>query len=103
MILDLAAPHAGGVRINGRRYRDLAWPLREVGALLEAGACHPGRTARAHLLALAADNAISSSRVDAVLAIVGLADVAGRRVGKFSRHRSDGRWEGCTGFLGSLS
>src|SRR6266542_1447992 len=84
LILGLAAPDAGGVRIDGRRYRDLAWPLREVGALLEGGVYHPGRTARAHLLALAASNGIRRSRVDEVLGIVGLTDVAGRRVGKFS-------------------
>jgi ABC-2 type transport system ATP-binding protein len=84
MILDLDAPDAGRVRIGGRRYRDLSWPMREVGALLEAKAFHPGRTANAHLAALAASNSILRSRVDEVLGMVGLSDVAGRRAGTFS-------------------
>src|SRR5690349_14893896 len=84
MILDLDAPDAGRVRIGGRRYRELPWPLREVGALLEAKAFHPGRTAHAHLAALAASNGIARSRVDEVLAMVGLSDVGGRRAGTFS-------------------
>jgi ABC-2 type transport system ATP-binding protein len=84
LILDLDAPDAGQVRIGGRRYRDLRWPLREVGALLEARAFHPGRSARAHLHALAASNAIPRSRVEEVLGLVGLADAAGRRAGTFS-------------------
>jgi ABC-2 type transport system ATP-binding protein len=84
MILDLDSPDAGRVRIGGRRYRDLPWPLREVGALLEAGAFHPGRAASAHLAAIAASNGIPSSRVDEVLGMVGLSDVAGRRAGTYS-------------------
>src|SRR5215469_8660991 len=84
LILDLDRPDAGQVRIGGRRYRDLAWPLREVGALLEAKAFHPGRTARAHLTALAASNAIAPRRVEEVLALTGLEKAAGRRAGKFS-------------------
>src|SRR5262249_28865301 len=67
LILGLDAPDVGGVRISGRRYRDLAWPLREVGAVLDAKACHPGRSARAHLAALAASNGIARSRVAEVL------------------------------------
>ena len=58
MIMGLDRPDAGRVRIGGKGYGDLRWPLREVGALLEAKAFHPGRTARAHLTALAASNAI---------------------------------------------
>ena len=84
MVVGLDAPDAGQARIGGRRYRELRWPLREVGALLEARAFHPGRSARAHLRALAASNAIPRSRVEEVLGLVGLADVAGRRAGKFS-------------------
>ncbi len=84
LILGLDVPDAGAVRIGGRRYRDLAWPLREVGAVLEAGAFHPGRSARAHLMGLAASNGISRSRVEEVLGVVGLGDVAGRRAGRFS-------------------
>jgi ABC-2 type transport system ATP-binding protein len=84
LILGLDAPDAGQARIGGRRYRDLRWPLREVGALLEARAFHPGRSARAHLTALAAGNGIPRSRVEEVLGFVGLADAAGRRAGRFS-------------------
>jgi ABC-2 type transport system ATP-binding protein len=84
LILGLDAPDAGQVRIGGRRYRDLRWPLREVGALLEARAFHPGRSGRAHLLALAASNAIPRARVEEVLGLVGLADAAGRRAGTYS-------------------
>jgi ABC-2 type transport system ATP-binding protein len=84
MILGLDAPDAGVARVAGGAYADLAWPLREVGALLETRAFHPGRSARAHLAALAASNRIARSRVDEVLNIVGLRDVAGRRAGTFS-------------------
>jgi len=84
IILGLDSPDAGQARIGGRRYRELRWPLREVGALLEAKAFHPGRSARAHLSALAASNAIPRSRVEEVLGVVGLAAAAGRRAGKFS-------------------
>jgi ABC-2 type transport system ATP-binding protein len=84
LILGLDTPDAGQARIGGRRYRDLRWPLREVGALLETGAFHPGRSARAHLQALAASNAIPRARVEEVLGLVGLAGVAGRRAGTFS-------------------
>jgi ABC-2 type transport system ATP-binding protein len=84
LLLGLDAPDAGQVRINGRPYQELGWPLREVGALLEAGAVHPGRSARAHLQALAASNAIPRSRVEEVLGLVGLAGAAGRRAGGFS-------------------
>jgi ABC-2 type transport system ATP-binding protein len=84
MVLGLDAPDAGQARIGGRRYRELRWPLREVGALLEARAFHPGRSGRAHLAALAASNGIARSRVEEVLGLVGLADVAGRRAGRFS-------------------
>jgi ABC-2 type transport system ATP-binding protein len=84
MILGLDAPDAGQARIGGRPYRKLPWPLREVGALLEAKAFHPGRSARAHLAALAASNAIPRTRVDEVLGMVGLETAARRRAGKFS-------------------
>jgi ABC-2 type transport system ATP-binding protein len=84
LILGLDNPDAGHAAIGGRRYRDLRWPLREAGALLEARAWHPGRTARSHLAALAASNGIGRRRVDEVLGMVGLADVAGQRAGKFS-------------------
>jgi ABC-2 type transport system ATP-binding protein len=84
MILGLATPDTGEVRIGGRRYRDLPWPLREVGALLEARTFHSGRSARAHLAALAASNGIDRSRVEEVLDLVGLSDAGGRRAGRFS-------------------
>ncbi len=84
MMMGLDEPGRGTVRIGGRRYRELGWPLREVGALLEAKAFHPGRSARAHLRALAAGNAIPASRVDEVLDLVGLESAAHRRAGKFS-------------------
>ena len=84
MIMGLDRPDAGQVRIGGKSYGHLRWPLREVGALLEAKAFHPGRTARAHLAALAASNAIGRRRVDEVLAITGIEKAADRRAGKFS-------------------
>jgi ABC-2 type transport system ATP-binding protein len=84
MIIGLDRPDAGQARINGHGYRELRWPLREVGALLEAKAFHPGRTARAHLTALAAANAIPRRRVNDVLEITGLEQAAERRAGKFS-------------------
>ncbi|MGE5290057.1 MAG: ABC transporter ATP-binding protein [Micromonosporaceae bacterium] len=84
MMLGLDTPDRGTVRIGGRAYRDLPWPLREVGTLLEAKAFHPGRSARAHLAALAASNGIPASRVDEVLGIVGLRGAARRRAGRFS-------------------
>jgi ABC-2 type transport system ATP-binding protein len=84
LILGLDSPDAGRARIGGRRYRDLRWPLREAGALLEARAFHPGRSARAHLAALAASNAIDRRRVDEVLDLTGLTGAAGKRAGKYS-------------------
>ena len=84
MIVGLDAPSAGQVTVDGRRYGRLRFPLREVGALLDAGAVHPGRTARNHLVWLADANAIPRTRVEEVLSVVGLTEVAHRRVGKFS-------------------
>jgi ABC-2 type transport system ATP-binding protein len=84
VILGLDAPDSGSARIDGRRYRELTHPLREVGAVLEARALHPGRSARAHLRALAASNDIPPSRVDSVLEMVGLAEAASRRAGTLS-------------------
>ena len=84
LILGLDAPDSGAARVGGRRYRELRWPLREVGALLEAKAFHPGRSARAHLAALAAGGGIPRRRVNEVLDLVGLTDAAGRRAGGFS-------------------
>ena len=84
MVLGLDAPTSGRVTVDGHPYRDLRFPLRHVGALLEAKAVHPGRSARDHLRWLADSNGIGRKRVDEVLEQVGLADVAGRRSGGFS-------------------
>ncbi|NEE01357.1 ABC transporter ATP-binding protein [Phytoactinopolyspora halotolerans] len=84
MIIGLDRPDAGTAHINGTPYHRLAWPLREVGALLEARTFHPGRSAENHLAALAAGNGIPRARVRAVLDTVGLSDVAARRAGGFS-------------------
>jgi ABC-2 type transport system ATP-binding protein len=84
LIMGLGKPDAGSVKVNGRSYHGLAWPLREVGALLEAKAIHPGRSAYSHLLMLAKTNHIPRRRVDEVLGLVGLSSVAGQRAGQFS-------------------
>jgi len=84
MILGLDAPTAGTATIGGKRYSDQRAPLREVGALLEAKAIHTGRSARNHLLALAATTGISDRRVQEVIDLVGLTDVARKRAGGFS-------------------
>jgi ABC-2 type transport system ATP-binding protein len=84
MIMGLDAPDAGFTAVNGKRYRDLNVPLREVGALLEAKAIHPGRSAFNHLYFLAESNAIPRSRVVEVLEMVGLEKVAKKRAGNFS-------------------
>jgi ABC-2 type transport system ATP-binding protein len=84
MMIGLDHPDKGRVTIDGRPYTDLRWPLHEVGALLEARAIHPGRTARNHLRALAASNRIPRARCDEVLELVGLASVATKRAGSFS-------------------
>jgi ABC-2 type transport system ATP-binding protein len=84
MVLGLDRPTSGSVTVNGRRYAETPAPLREVGALLEAHAIHPGRSARAHLRWLAMSNGIPAGRVDEVLDLVGLTAVAGQRAGRFS-------------------
>jgi ABC-2 type transport system ATP-binding protein len=84
LILGLDNPTGGQVTVGGKRYRDLPAPLREVGALIDAKAVHPSRTAYNHLLALAQSNAIPKARVHEVLGLVGLEAAAGRRVGGFS-------------------
>ncbi|MGW4524011.1 ABC transporter ATP-binding protein [Amycolatopsis sp. NPDC004378] len=84
MIMGLDAPTSGSVTVNGKRYREHAAPLHEVGALLEAKAVHTGRSAYNHLLALALSTGIPRRRVDEVIELVGLADVARKRVGGFS-------------------
>jgi ABC-2 type transport system ATP-binding protein len=84
MILGLDAPDAGAALVNGRPYAALARPLREIGALLEASSLHPGRRAYDHLLWLAQSNGLPRGRVDEVLALAGVADVARRRGGALS-------------------
>jgi len=84
MIVGLDRPDAGAATIGGRPYRELKAPLAEVGVLLDAKAVHPGRSARAHLKALAATHGIPNSRVQHVIDLTGLGAVADRRVGGFS-------------------
>lgn len=84
MILGLDRPTAGDVTVNGVHYRSLGAPLREVGALLDATAVHGGRNAYNHLRCLAQSNGIPRRRVDEVLELVGLRDVARRPVRGFS-------------------
>jgi ABC-2 type transport system ATP-binding protein len=83
-VLGLDRPNAGTVTVAGKRYADYRFPLYEVGALLDAKAVHGGRRAREHLLCLAQSNRIPRRRVDEVLELVGLSDVARRRIGTFS-------------------
>ncbi|MFI8913754.1 ABC transporter ATP-binding protein [Streptomyces sp. NPDC053513] len=84
MVLGLHAPTSGSVTVDGRPFADRPRGLRHVGALLDAGDVHGGRTARAHLAVLARSNRIPPSRVDEVLEEVGLAGAAGRRIGGYS-------------------
>jgi ABC-2 type transport system ATP-binding protein len=84
LIAGLDEPSGGSVRVNGRAYRSAVAPMAELGVLLEARAVHTGRSARNHLLALAQTNGISRRRVDEVIDMVGLREVAGKRVGGFS-------------------
>jgi ABC-2 type transport system ATP-binding protein len=84
MMLGLDRPTAGTVTFNGQPYRELAQPLRTVGALLDAKWVHPNRSASAHLRWMARSNKIPLTRVDEVLDLVGLTSVAGKRAGGFS-------------------
>jgi len=86
LLLGLVEPSAGEALVFGRRYRELDHPARRVGAVLESGDFHPGRSGRDHLraLALMADAGIPPRRVDEVLDLVGLAGPADRRVGTYS-------------------
>ncbi len=84
LLLGLVAPSSGSATIDGRPYRALDEPIRHVGAALEATSFHPGRRARDHLRVLAATAGLPARRVDDVLAEVGLAGAARRRVGGFS-------------------
>ncbi len=83
VLLGLADPTAGTALIHGRRYTDLAHPLRTVGAVLDQG-FHPNRSARSHLRITAAQAGVPAARVDNLLDLVGLSDAARRRVGGYS-------------------
>jgi len=83
-MLSLDRPESGVALFDGTTYHDLQRPLHQVGALLDAGYVHPGRSARNHLRWLAASNGIARSRVDEVLEMVGLASVAGSRLRSYS-------------------
>ncbi|HEY6961637.1 MAG TPA: ATP-binding cassette domain-containing protein [Gaiellaceae bacterium] len=84
LVLGLDRPTAGHVTVNGKPYEEHHAPLHEVGALLEARSIHTGRSARNHLRALAQTHGISKRRVEELIDLVGLHDVARKRAGKFS-------------------
>ncbi|MEU1603334.1 ABC transporter ATP-binding protein [Micromonospora matsumotoense] len=84
VLLGLHRPTSGSTLVDGQPFAARRRGLRHVGALLDAGDVHGGRSARSHLRALAASNAVPRSRVDEVLGEVGLTGVAGRRIGGFS-------------------
>jgi ABC-2 type transport system ATP-binding protein len=84
LIMGLDRPTSGTVTVNGKPYGQHRSPLREVGALLDARAVHPGRSARSHLRAMAATHNIKTSRVSEVIEMTGLAGAATKRVGGFS-------------------
>ncbi|HEY4348018.1 MAG TPA: ATP-binding cassette domain-containing protein [Gaiellaceae bacterium] len=84
LILGLDAPTKGSVTVNGKPYRQHAAPLHEVGALLEARSVHTGRSAYNHLLALARTHGLPRRRVDEMIDLVGLHEVAKKRAGTFS-------------------
>src|SRR6202000_2230388 len=83
-ILGLDYPDAGAIAVGGKRYAELAYPMREVGALIDAKAVHGGRSAYNHLLCLAQTNNLPKRRVGEVLELVGLTDVARKRTKGFS-------------------
>jgi ABC-2 type transport system ATP-binding protein len=84
MIVGLDSPDSGAVTVNGKKYSRHAAPLHEVGVLLEARAVHTGRSAENHLRAMAATTGIGRRRVQEVIDLVGLREVAGKRAGAFS-------------------
>ena len=84
MIMGLDLPTSGSALVNGRRFAELRWPLREVGALLDAKSFHPARTGRNHLRWLALTNDIPVRRVEDVLGMVGMDSAADKRAGKYS-------------------
>jgi ABC-2 type transport system ATP-binding protein len=84
LILGLDRPSAGSVTLNGETYREIRAPMQRVGALIDPSAVHGGRSAYSHLLWQAQAGGLHQRRVDEVLEMVGLADVAGKKVGGFS-------------------
>ena len=84
MIAGLDVPTSGQVRVNGRDYRSSRAPMAELGLLLEAKSVHPGRSARDHLLAIGQTAGLGRARVNQVIELVGLGDVANKRVGGYS-------------------
>ncbi|WP_197383513.1 ABC transporter ATP-binding protein [Mycolicibacterium mengxianglii] len=84
LILGLDRPTSGTATVAGQQYRNLRDPLRTVGALLDARGTHPSRSVRAHLGWIAASNRIPAKRIDEVLGIVGLQDVAAKKSGELS-------------------
>ncbi len=84
LILGLDRPTSGTVTVNGRSFGELAWPMREVGALLDAKAVHGGRSAYSHLLCVAQTNNLPRRRIGEVLELVGLSEVAKKRSKGFS-------------------
>jgi ABC-2 type transport system ATP-binding protein len=84
MILGLHRPTSGTIRVDGHRFADDRAPLTSIGALLDAHAVHPGRTARNHLRSIAVTHRLPTRRVDEVLETTGLMAVAGRRIGTYS-------------------
>jgi ABC-2 type transport system ATP-binding protein len=84
MVMGLDVPTSGSALVNGVPFTELHWPMREVGALLDAKAFHPARSARDHLTCLARLGGVPRRRVDEVLDVVGLTSVAGQRAGKYS-------------------
>lgn len=84
IVLGLDSPTSGTATVNGRAFRDSIAPLTELGAMLEAKAVDKGRSARNHLLAMGAAIGVGARRVDEVLDLVGLTDVAGKNAGGFS-------------------
>ena len=102
LIVGLDSPTSGDVRVNGKHFRDHSAPLHEVGALLEARSVHTGRSAYNHLLALAQTHGIPRRRVDELIDLVGLHDVAKKRAGQFSMGMGQQRKSFCQGTYSSL-
>lgn len=84
IVLGLQQPTSGRTLLGGRPYASLEYPLREVGALLDADAVHPARTARDHLTWIAQTNKIAKTKVDYLLGVVGLESVAAKRLRTYS-------------------